>query len=130
MSADKVRNSWRGMRERCENPNHQAYLHYGGRGIRVCERWRSFGNFLSDMGRKPVSMTLDRIDNMCHYEPGNCQWASRRTQSNNTRRNVFMEVDGERKTLAQWARTKGIPYSKLQTRLKLGWPIERSLGAA
>lgn len=78
--------SWRSMRARCEQPKHIGFHLYGGRGIRICERWTSFENFLADMGPKPgPNFSLDRIDVDGNYEPSNCRWATPVEQSNNRR---------------------------------------------
>lgn len=112
--------SWAAMLQRCGNKKHKDYPRYGGRGIRVCERWLKFVNFLADMGEKPVGHTIERKDNDGDYEPGNCRWATSVAQANNKSNNRVLQYDGERRTLSQWARKLRISPSSLADRLKQG----------
>jgi hypothetical protein len=80
--------SWCAMMARCNNPNSSRYKYYGKRGIKVCERWHDFRNFLADMGSRPDGLTLDRKNNNGNYEPSNCCWATRKKQNNNKRNNI------------------------------------------
>lgn len=120
--------SWRGMKDRCLNPDDGHYKNYKGRGITFCERWLSFENFLADMGEKPEGKTLDRFpDNNGNYEPGNCRWATALEQHNNTRRTSFIELDGQRHSVTEWARLLKIGKETIRHRLWRGLPAEQIL---
>jgi hypothetical protein len=120
-------NIWRGMIQRCNNPNSQAYKNYGGRGISVCSWWMIFDNFYEDVGKCPDGMTIDRKDNNGNYEPGNVRWATTKEQNNNYRRNIWITYQGKTKNLTQWAHSLGVDVGALHLRLKRGWSIERTL---
>lgn len=120
--------SWRGMIQRCENPNAAHFDRYGGRGIKVCEQWHSFERFLADMGERPEGTSLDRFpDNDGDYEPGNCRWATRSRQLANTSRNKLLTAFGRTQTLKQWSVETAIRPQTIASRLKSGWAIERAL---
>ena len=83
---------WTGILRRCNNSNFKHYKYYGGRGIKVCDRWLRFENFLSDMGIRPEGLQIDRINNDGNYEPSNCRWV---TPSVNLTNRKFSKKDGE-----------------------------------
>ena len=85
MSGSREYNSWHSMKQRCFNPRHRHYKHYGGRGITVCEDWLSFEAFFADMGPRPAGCSLDRIDPNGNYEPTNCRWSDAKQQFQNQR---------------------------------------------
>ena len=113
---------------RCHGPgNNPGYDSYGGRGIKVCERWRnSFADFLSDMGRRPSPKhSLDRWPDLNgNYEPGNCRWATRIEQARNRRSSVFIEYKGKRRSLLELCEEFGVRYPTAKNRLKSGWSEE------
>lgn len=126
MTETRVYRIWQAMLTRCRNKNTINYANYGGRGITVCERWLSFENFLADMGHPEAGQSIDRINNDGNYEPQNCQWANRETQSRNKRNSRIISFNGETKTLGEWAKQLGMDQSSLRERLEK-WPLEISL---
>ncbi len=121
---------WVGMIKRCTNPKTAQYQDYGGRGIAICEKWRhSFAAFLADVGERPSSAhTIERRENDKGYEPGNCYWATRKEQGNNTRRNHVVEFEGRRLTISQWSDETGINVNTLWHRLVTNkWPVKKAL---
>ncbi len=118
---------WYEMRARCNNPEHQSYHNYGGRGILVCERWDDFLLFVQDVGDKPTpEHSIDRIDNDGNYDPANIRWATRKEQSNNRRVNRLIEYKGETKTITEWGEILGINYMTLHCRLNRGLTVEEA----
>lgn len=120
---------WRSMRQRCYLPSFTGFENYGGRGIKVCDRWESFENWLADMGEPPTRKhTIDRIDPNGNYEPSNCRWATMKEQQNNRTNNLQITAKGETKTLAQWADASGIPSMTIWARvINYGWAPERAV---
>lgn len=120
---------WKNMKQRCYDSNSKDYPEYGGRGIKVCKRWKdSFSNFLADMGPRPSSRhSIDRLDGSKDYSPENCRWATPRQQANNTKRNVRITHNGMTLTVAQWSRRLGIPAGRIHERLGYGWSSDKIL---
>lgn len=117
-------NAWKDMITRCSNPQNESYHRYGGRGIKVCERWvQSFKNFLADMGKRPSSEhSIDRYpDKNGNYEFGNCRWATRKQQQRNMRSNRLIVINGKSKPVAEWAEIFNRSYELVCRRLRHGW---------
>ena len=138
-------NSWHKMKQRCLNPNCLEYKNYGGRDIKVCERWMDFENFLEDMGERPEGLTLDRINNDGDYEPGNCRWATWKEQNQNRReikdrknQYFFIAMDSQGTMIAsnnqcEFARQHGLDVSHINACLNgrqkshKGWRFKKIL---
>lgn len=118
---------WKAMIQRCTNPKAKSYSNYGGRGIRVCERWRDFQAFYADMGEPPPGGTIERLNNNGDYCPENCIWASQSEQNRNQRRTVILTHAGVTKPLIAWAEELGVHYILIHNRLKRGWSVERAV---
>lgn len=112
--------TWVGLRQRCNNPNDSRYDDWGGRGIKVCDRWKSsFENFISDMGDRPSkNYSIERIDNNGDYCPENCRWATREEQNRNTRGNHYETYNGITMILEDWAREFGVANASIRNQLR------------
>jgi len=128
---------WHGMKDRCENPASKNYRNYGGRGIKVCKRWRRFENFRDDMYRQYVShrkanpesrnTSIERIDNGKGYGPANCKWATKYEQDRNRRNNRKVTHEGVTLTITDWSKRTGIHKTLIAYRLRRGWPVKDAL---
>lgn len=121
--------SWCCMKNRCIYPNNPSFRNYGGKGIKVCDRWKKFTNFLEDMGVKPDGAQLDRLDSAKDYAPDNCRWATTAEQARNRNTNLRLSAFGETKILADWITDNRCLVSgpALVTRIRRGWNLERAL---
>jgi hypothetical protein len=117
------------MKTRCLNKNHVAYDAYGGAGVKICKRWRSFVLFLADMGERPSrGHTLDRFPNReGNYEPGNARWATSSEQNINRRMAHVLEMGGLSMTMTEWSRKLGVRVSTISERLRHGWSVRQAL---
>lgn len=127
MEGTPTYNAWAHMLTRCRNEKHKQWKDYGGRGIKVCDRWMSFDNFLADLGEKPKGKSLDRIDNDGDYEPSNCRWANQRQQVTNRRMSPRYEWKGEIRSLSELAEQHGLKWRRVYERVRAGWSIEDAL---
>lgn len=124
--------SWRGLSQRCSaGSKRQDRRFYADRGVTVCERWKSFGNFIEDLGPRPSKgHSLDRFpDRAGNYEPGNCRWATAKEQANNTSRTRFLTFAGETLSVSEWTRRLGFTRGVITARLDGGMSVEQALTA-
>jgi hypothetical protein len=118
---------WQNMMSRCHDPKDRDFAKYGGRGIRVCERWHNPWQFIKDLEGVDQTLSMDRIDNDKGYCPENVRMVDAQTQQNNRRCNRRLTYNGQTMTVAQWAREIDVPVDALRSRLKHGWPISAAL---
>lgn len=124
-----LRRLWYGMIRRCTDVKLKTYKYYGAKGVKVCDRWMDFDNFVADMGPRPsLDHSIDRYPDPCgNYEPSNCRWATYKQQGENKRNNIRMTLNGETMNLSDWAKRLGWSKQALSVRKKLGWSDERAL---
>ena len=128
MTGTKVHNTWKSMIQRCTDQRADSFPRYGGRGITVCERWRTFENFYADMGAPPtLRHSIERRNNNGNYEPDNCCWATLKEQQNNRSDNRFMTIGAATMTIQQWADSTGVPGSRIRKRLDAGYEPAHAL---
>jgi hypothetical protein len=134
MSRSPEYRAWWNLKERCGNPRNPSFPYYGGRGIRVCDKWLGgFETFLTDVGPRPTPQhSIDRIDVDGNYEPGNVRWATAKEQANNRRpnsRECLLTYQGETRNVTEWAKWAGLEAETLFRRLRRGWSLEQALSA-
>lgn len=117
--------TWRNMYRRCHEETHPSYANYGARGIRV--QWKSFANFIGDMGEQPEGLSIDRIDNNGNYSKTNCRWATTGQQARNKRTTRIVEFEGKTCPLIDLTERFGLKFSSVNARLIDGWSLERAL---
>lgn len=129
MSESKEYRAWVNMKTRCYDSRIPNYDRWGGRGIKVCDRWvNSFEAFYSDIGPAPDgNSSVDRIDNNGDYEPGNCRWATQQEQMRNTSTNRLVVIGGRRMPLSEAAEKAPVKYNTVIYRLKRGWSLDDAL---
>jgi hypothetical protein len=127
MTGTKAWRAWYSMMQRCNDPRVPNYPSYGGRGIKVCDRWHLFENYYADVGERPAGMSLDRIDNNGDYGPDNWQWATSRQQAANRRNNYNLTMNGETLCIAAWSTRLGLHPATIRNRLRRGATTESAL---
>ena len=131
MTHTRIREIWNCIKQRCLNPNNTAYQYYGGRGITICDEWKtdfsSFSKWAMENGYDDT-LTIDRIDTNKGYDPSNCRWVSRKVQMNNRRCTPHYEMNGESHTIAEWCEIYNLSHKLVSKRVKkLGWSLDKAL---
>ena len=124
----KTYKTWESIKRRCFQPSQDNYRLYGGRGITVCEKWLAFEGFHEDMGDQPIGMTIERSNPDGDYCKDNCLWVSSKQQARNKRTTRWLEFNGEKRCLSEWAEIVGLDPKTLRQRIDAyGWSVERAL---
>lgn len=118
MDGTKTYDCWINMKQRCLNKKSPIFKYYGGRGIKVCKRWLKFENFYKDMGTMPIGFSIERRDVNKGYNLKNCYWLSRKLQSRNIRKSIFVEINGESKNLIDWCADLKLNHKVVRQRIK------------
>jgi hypothetical protein len=127
-SSSRIYSIWLGMLARCSPmAKGETKRNYYDKGIRVCDRWKSFDNFLSDMGEPDELCSIDRIDGSKNYYPENCRWATAKVQANNTRTNHIITANGLSMTASMWSDRTGIKANTIIYRIRRGWVPEEAV---
>lgn len=129
MTNTRIFNIWQSIKQRCNLTTCVAYKNYGGRGIKMCDEWlKDFNSFYkwAIANGYDENLSIDRIDNNKGYCPENCRWATSLQQNNNTRRNHYVEYNGEIHTIREWENILNFPKGCLMNRLRRKWSIERA----
>jgi hypothetical protein len=121
---------WRNIKYNCLNPNSQQYHYFGGAGITICDEWASsFTAFISDLGERPNGASLIRIDKSKGFSPDNCRWEVVRKHHQLIKRTIFIEYNGQRKSIKDWAQDIGLSYHAIWKRYTSGYPVELILNS-
>lgn len=120
LTGTRTHRVWWNIINRCNNPNVKSYKDYGGRGIRVCERWLRLENFVADVGLAPADLEIDRIDNDGNYEPGNCRWVTREVNARTRRSTILVTILGITKPVAGWIRDFSLKDTTIYARIRRG----------
>ena len=126
----RLKQIWRGIKDRCHNPNDHDYKHYHGQGIYVCDEWResydAFEQWAMSNGYRQ-DLTLDRVRQYGPYSPVNCRWISRKQQAYNRSSNKYITIDGHSKTMQEWSDLYGVPKWTICRRIQNGWDAEKAV---
>lgn len=125
LSQKKIYKVWRSLMSRCYDTENPQYYRYGGRGITVSKEWHELTKFAEDMGDPPKGLQIDRVDNNKGYSKENCRWATRKENMNNREANVFINLNGESRTVSEWCAIFNFKTSTIYGRLKAGWETDK-----